>query len=99
MRRTSDLIQHRWARTGEMIQIVGKFYAHSRQIWTKGDPRGEPGLQAVLLGSAMNGGENNSRRNRDRVMRFLLKAAFWLSVVVMLLPAGEKRPDGSVPQV
>ena len=32
-------------------------------------------------------------------MRFLLKAAFWLSVVVMLLPAGEKRADGSVPQV
>jgi Family of unknown function (DUF5330) len=29
-------------------------------------------------------------------MRFLLKAAFWLSVVVMLLPADEKRP---APQV
>jgi hypothetical protein len=25
-------------------------------------------------------------------MRFLLKAAFWLSVVVILLPANEKRP-------
>jgi Family of unknown function (DUF5330) len=29
-------------------------------------------------------------------MRFLLKTAFWLSVVVMLLPADEKRP---APQV
>jgi uncharacterized protein DUF5330 len=29
-------------------------------------------------------------------MRFLLKATFWLSVVVMLLPADEKRPASQV---
>jgi Family of unknown function (DUF5330) len=29
-------------------------------------------------------------------MRFLVKAAFWLSVVVMLLPADEKRPASQV---
>jgi hypothetical protein len=29
-------------------------------------------------------------------MRFLLKAAFWLTVVVMLLPGDEKRPTAQV---
>jgi len=29
-------------------------------------------------------------------MRFLLKTAFWLTVVVMLLPANEKRPPSQV---
>jgi hypothetical protein len=32
-------------------------------------------------------------------MRFLFKAAFWLTVVILLLPTPDKRPTASAPQV
>lgn len=32
-------------------------------------------------------------------MRFLFKAAFWLTIVILLLPASEQRPTASTPKV
>jgi Family of unknown function (DUF5330) len=43
------------------------------------------------------GDKQNSREGKGRAVRFLLKAAFWLTIVVMFLPAGESTP--SAPQV
>jgi Family of unknown function (DUF5330) len=58
-------------------------------MWRKYKAAGEPALQGFLLNIPTRLKENN-RPPGKRVMRFLLKAAFWLTIVVLLLPASEK---------
>jgi Family of unknown function (DUF5330) len=82
-----------------MTPICIKFSANLFQIWTKNGSGDEPRLQPCLLVCSQCGQDNNSRKHGAGVMKFLVKAAFWLTIVVLLLPSDEKRPTAPAPEV
>src|SRR5712691_127965 len=65
-------------------QFFCKTSAHFHRKRIKCRPCSEPQLQCSLLGYSSDG--KNCRRREDRAMKFLLRTAFWLTVVVLLLP-------------
>src|SRR5262245_55510689 len=56
---------------------------------------GSSSLSASVIGC---GDRRTAARGKGRAVRFLLKAAFWLTMVVLFLPAGETTKS-SAPQV
>jgi Family of unknown function (DUF5330) len=83
----------------KMTPVWIKFSANSFQIWTKNDSCDEPRLQPVSASVRPSAAGQQQPRTRGRVMKFLVKAAFWLTVVALLLPGDEKRPTAAAPEV
>jgi hypothetical protein len=81
-----------------ILQILRKCGAYSLRIWTKTSDRRELPFQACLLASGPMRQKNRPRGIKGRVMFFLLRAAFWLSIVIVLLPSGSG-PATPGPQV
>src|SRR5437762_1153764 len=85
------------ASTGIFVGLVAPTAAvaapsvnRSQQICFKNGRSGETAFLGVFA-SLLHVRQNNKAGGiKGRVMKFLLKAAFWLSIVVMLLPSGEK---------
>ena len=79
----------------QIIRLFGKYVAHSPRISAKSAPPGQPALQAPLLGCAPMR-RIEPRGFSGRVMRFLLRMAFWLTVILVLLPSGGSQPAPKV---
>jgi hypothetical protein len=58
---------------------------------------GERRFQWQLLGCGQ-AAKQNSRVARTGIMRFLLRVAFWLGLILVLLPTGGSNPHGSGPR-
>jgi hypothetical protein len=81
-------------------RILAKLAANLRRNWEKGEPLGELRLQVSLLACCQVRRSNSRQRDEwGRVMRFLIKAAFWLTIVALLLPGNEKQSTASEPYV
>jgi hypothetical protein len=82
-----------------IVPILRKYASHSRRIWTKTSDHCEQPFQAsLLLLDPMRQKKQPRAGIKGRVMMFLLRAAFWLSLVVVLLPSGPQ-PATSGPQL
>jgi len=81
-----------------IMRIFLKFATHSRRICAKSTACREPRLQGSLLGCGQQR-RVNSRNDEGSVMRFLLRLAFWLSIVVLLLPAAPSKPTAGHPPI
>src|SRR5215813_2665756 len=83
-----------------IVQILRKFAAHSSRIWTKNERNRERRFQASLLSVArMRRTPTAAKQDKGRVMRFLIKTAFWLTVVALLLPGDDKHPAAPAPDI
>jgi hypothetical protein len=71
-----------------IAQPLRKFAAHLTQIFEKSSWSREPRFQVHLLASELR--EKWDRRE----MMFLLRTAFWLTLVLVLLPSGRSEPVG-----
>jgi len=63
----------------------------------KCEPAGEPQVQRSLLECGLR--QTIGRGAKDRVMKFLVRTAFWLTVVVLLLPSLSSQRTASAPQL
>lgn len=78
-----------------IVQILDKYASHSRRIWGKTSDRRQPPFQASLLKAGSNAAEKTGRgRDEGRLMKLLLRAAFWLTIVILILPSRSPAPSG-----
>lgn len=79
----------------KMIQILFKDAAHSHRI----SPKTQTGFSAAPVTQGTSG--HTSRRGVSGfcVMFFLLRVAFWLSIVLVLLPSGKYQVETTSPTI
>jgi hypothetical protein len=79
-----------------IIRIFRKNATHSRRISEKSAFPGELAFQTPLLGCPPMRRMTAAGTKRGWVMRFILRMAFWLTVILVLLPSGGSQPTPKV---